>query len=229
MGGVASVITWVWSRTCAVSAPRSLLRMHLGARLPGDRGDDVVEIGDHPAATGGRHESADGVDLGPHRSLREVTFGSVLTQLPHRDVAERLRIRLTEAEDRTGHVGGDHQHLGLHETGEQLSAEVLVDDGWHPRPGSVRAAYDGHPTTAVGDHHEAGLDQRQRRRSVQDLAWRGRRHYPPPPLRAHLPPGLAVLDEHLGLILREVPPDRLRRTGERRILGVDNCAGDHGG
>ena len=48
------------------------------------------------------------------------------------------------------------------------------------------------------------------------------------PALAAVLPGLAVLDEHRGLVGREVPPDRLGRPGEPGVVGVHQGAGHHG-
>src|SRR6187401_361299 len=43
--------------------------------------DDAIQAGDHGRQVGTLHETADGVDLRPHRPAREVTIGGVLLHL----------------------------------------------------------------------------------------------------------------------------------------------------
>ena len=73
------------------------------------------------------------------------------------------------------------------------------------------------------------LDEHARRADVEHLERLGRGDDPAPALLAAVLPHLAVVDEGLRLLAREVAPDRLARVGEARVVAVDEGAGDEGG
>ena len=86
-------------------------------------------------------------------------------------------------------------------------------------PRSVPSASrdDRDAAAAVGDHDEAGVDQRAARPGASTISQRlGRGDDAAPALLAAVLPGLAVLDEHRGLVGRQVAADRLGRAGEAR-------------
>ena len=177
-----------------------------------------------PRAAGGLDEAADGVDLGAHRPGREVAVGGVGAQLGDRHAAERLRVGLAPADDGVGHVGGDDEHVGTGGVGEQGGAEVLVDDGLDTGERTVGTAYVRDASTTVGHHDEAGLDQCEDRRGVEDLPRLGRGDDAAPALLAAVLPGLAVAHQELRLGLGEVPADRLGGRREALVVGVDERA-----
>ena len=95
--------------------------------------------------------------------------------------------------------------------GEQGRAEVLVDDGLDTGERAVGTAYVRDAAATVGDDDEAGLDQREHGGRVEDLQRLGRGDDAAPALLAAVLPRLAVLDQHPGLGLGQVAPDRLGR------------------
>ena len=156
-------------------------------------------------------EPAGRVDLRAHRAAGEVALGGVRPQLGDGHGADVGGLGRAVVQHRVRHVGRDHEDVGPDGAGQQRGAEVLVDDRLDAAQAAVGVAHHRDAAAAVGDHHEAGVEQRLHGGRVDDLQRLGRGDHPAPALLAAVLPGLAVLDQQLRLLGREEPADRLGR------------------
>ena len=198
---------------------------HHGSRSAGGGLRDAIQRRDDGPLATRLDEPARGLDLRPHRTTGEVALGQQPAQLVDRDRAEPPLVGRAEADRDRRHVGRDHQHVGVDGPAEQRGRQILVDDRLHPAHGAVRIAHHRDAAAARGHHDETGGQQDRDRRGVEDLHRLRRRDHPAPALLAAVLPHLPVLDHHARLRLGQVPPDRLARLAEVRIVRVDPGTG----
>ena len=157
-------------------------------------------------------EAADGLDLRAHRAAGEVALGGVrraaastvtgpsgsASGVPKRSTAFGTSVAMTSTSASTVRAS-------------RAAPRSLSMTASTPAQRAVVVADDGDPAAAVGDHDEAGVDQRVHGAGVEDLERLGRGDDAAPALLAAVLPGLAVLDEQRGLVGGQEAADRLGR------------------
>ena len=188
---------------------------------------------DAGAALAGAGELDGRADLGLHGALAELALVGQALGLVGGELLELLLVGLAEVD---GHVldgREQEQDVGGAVLGEQLAAQVLVDDGGHALVAAlVRVvAHDGDSAAAAGDDDELVVEQVEDGVGLDDLLGLGGRH-------DAAPSAAGVLDEgHLGVLGHDLPclllgverADGLGGVLERGVVGVALDLGDDGG
>ena len=188
---------------------------------------------DAGAALAGAGELDGGADLGLHGALAELALVGQALGLVGGDVLELLLVGLAEVDGDVLDGGQQEQDVGVAVLGQQLAAQVLVDDGGNALVATLVlvVADDGDAAAAAGDDDELVVEQVEDGVGLDDLLGIGGSDDAAPAAAGILDEDLGGVLGHelLGLLLGVEGADGLGRVLERGVVGVALDLGDDGG
>ena len=188
---------------------------------------------DAGAALAGAGELDGGADLGLHGTLAELTLVGQALGLVGGEVLELLLVGLAKVDGDVLDGGQQKQDVGVAVLGQQLAAQVLVDDGGNALVAALVlvVADDGDAAAAAGDDDELVVEQVEDGVGLDDLLGIGGGDDATPAAAGILDEDLGGILGHelLGLLLGVEGADRLGRVLERGIVGIALDLGDDGG
>ena len=188
---------------------------------------------DAGAALAGAGELDGGADLGLHGALAELALVGQALGLVGGDVLELLLVGLAEVDGDVLDGGQQEQDVGVAVLGQQLAAQVLVDDGGDALVATLVlvVADDGDAAATAGDDDELVVEQVEDGVSLDDLLGIGGSDDAAPAAAGILDEDLGGVLGHelLGLLLGVEGADGLGRVLERGVVGVALDLGDDGG
>ena len=188
---------------------------------------------DAGAALAGAGELDGGADLGLHGALAELALVGQALGLVGGDVLELLLVGLAEVDGDVLDGGQQEQDVGVAVLGQQLAAQVLVDDGGDALVATLVlvVADDGDAAAAAGDDDELVVEQVEDGVGLDDLLGVGGGDDAAPAAAGILDEDLGGVLGHelLGLLLGVEGADGLGRVLERGVVGVALDLGDDGG
>ena len=188
---------------------------------------------DAGAALAGTRELDGSANLGLHGTLAELTLVGQALGLVGGEVLELLLVGLAEVDGDVLNGGQQKQDVGVAVLGQQLAAQVLVDDGGNALVAALVlvVADDGDAAATAGDDDELVVEQVEDGVGLDDLLGIGGGDDATPAAAGILDEDLGGILGHelLGLLLGIEGADRLGRVLERGIIRVALDLGDDGG
>ncbi len=187
---------------------------------------------DAGAALAGTGELDGSADLGLHGTLAELALVGQALGLVGGEVLELLLVGLAEVDGDMLDGGQQEQDVGVAILGQQLAAQVLVDDGGNALVATLVlvVADDGDAAATAGDDDELVVEQVEDGVSLDDLLGIGGGDDATPAAAGILDEDLGGILGHelLGLLLGVEGADRLGRVLERGVVGIALDLGDDG-